>query len=80
MANTLEVRKVMNKYLRHTDTIYTNKLVGGMRSVKCYMPDDAAQLLQELRELAGEQNVRITTGSDYIGCPAITVRCTLAPR
>lgn len=81
MVTTKQVRAVIFKH-RFFASVWTNKLKDpNLRSVKCYVPSNAAErdaLLAELRELAGAENVRVTSGSAWLNEPGITVRCLRA--
>jgi hypothetical protein len=85
MLTTLEVRAIMKSHIStsYYNPIYTNKRAELFeRSVKCYMPkpDVAERLIDELREKAGAENVKVTEGSNYAYSPGpgIIVRCLLA--
>ena len=84
MLTTKQVRNVMRNHLFNRADIWTNKTSGNFsiyRSVKCYVPSNdtkAAALLAALVEAAGEDNVKVTDGSEYLAWPGIIVRCTIA--
>jgi hypothetical protein len=84
MLNTKQVREIMRKHGKVGGGVYTNKTTGDAsdrRRVKCYFDGRCdAELVKELRRLAGRDNVTITEGVDhcYAGGPGIVVKCVLA--
>jgi hypothetical protein len=80
MLTTKQVRAIIRKHVPNLGTwynpVWTNKWNDtNQRSVKVYNSGDTAALLQELRDLAGAENVRIVPNDNY--CDAITVRCVI---
>jgi hypothetical protein len=80
MITTKQVRAIIRKHVPNSGTwynpVWTNKWNDtNQRSVKVYNSGDTAALLQELRDLAGPENVRIVPNDNY--CDAITVRCVI---
>ena len=80
MLTTKQVRAIIRKHVPNMGTwynpVWTNKWDDtNKRSIKVYNSGDTAALLQELRDLAGAENVRIVPNDNY--CDAITVRCVI---
>ena len=80
MLTTKQVRAIIRKHDPDLGSLYspiwTNKWDDtNKRSIKIYDSGDTAALLQELRALAGAENVRIVPNDNY--CDAITVRCVI---
>jgi hypothetical protein len=79
-TTTKKVRSIMRAY--DALGIYTNKTFGDTsdyRRVKCYFRGND-WLLEELRRVAGHENVKLTKGSnnwDSYG-PGIVVKCFLS--
>lgn len=87
MLTTKEVRTIINKYRRSNCVwdVWTNKTqhdTSKNRRVKCYYTDIISPelLLRELYEKTGQENVKITKGSNRLSnirIPGIIVNCLL---
>jgi len=79
ITTTKQIRAIMRRH--NAFGIYTNKTAGDSsdnRRVKCYFSSNK-NLLQELRQVAGRENVTLTPGSNYWGGqPGIVVKCILS--
>lgn len=85
LATTLQVREIMRRHIPASWGCWTNRTSSNkesrIRTVKCYRPSDAAKdaaLIQELRQVAGAENVRVDNSYETIYSDSIRVRCTLA--
>lgn len=78
MLNTKQVRGIMQKHGKRSCYIYTNKVksAGDTRHVKCYYGNNDA-LAAELRAKAGQENVKITKGTEW-GGRGLIVTCKKA--
>ncbi len=77
LLTTTQVRALMRTY--GGEPLYTNKTTGhtgNIRRVKAYYNDNQ-NMLAALILACGDENVTLTEGSDWMGEPGVTVRCTL---
>ena len=85
LATTRQVRNIMRRHGATRWGCWTNRTSSNketpIRQVKCYQLSDPvkhAELLKELREVAGAENVRVDDAYETIYAESIRVRCTLA--
>ena len=78
ITTTKQIRAIMRRH--NAFGIYTNKTTGDSsnnRRVKCYYFGNK-NLLNELFQVAGRENVTLTPGSNDWGTSVIVVKCILS--
>lgn len=85
LATTRQIREIMHRHKATNWGCWTNRSGSDkesrVRIVKCYRPSYAAKdaaLIQELRQVAGAENVRVDETGSTTYSESIRVRCTLA--
>lgn len=85
MLTTLQARAIIRRHIKTNiwNTIWTNKPSknpGNIRSVKVYFdgPPRHPMIKELLRAGATVDDLNFTSGSEHLGYPGLTVRCTMA--